>query len=146
VNLNDDVIYRCLRLGALHQRHPGRSRSLVRHHDRLHVRLPVLFYCCHRRHPHSIRGGHIVKRGRDPSCIACERDLEGIVAKSARGRCQSDGRSTSWLKIKNEDYSRDGAALNGRRLYWGGNSQTVPLLNSPALGQKKEFKCSLKLR
>ena len=70
----------------------------------------------------------------------------GIVAKSARGRCQSDGRSTSWLKIKNEDYSRDGAALNGRRLYWGGNSQTVPLLNSPALGQKKEFKCSLKLR
>ena len=63
-----------------------------------------------------------------------------------RGRCRSDGRSTSWLKIKNEDYSRDGAALNGRRLYWGGNSQTVPLLNSPALGQKKEFKCSLKLR
>jgi hypothetical protein len=98
------------------------------------------------RHPHSIRDGHIAKRGRDPYCIACERDLEGIVAKSARGRCQSDGRSTSWLKIKNEDYSRDGAALNGRRLYWGGNSQTVPLLNSPALGQKKEFKCSLKLR
>ena len=96
--------------------------------------------------PHSIGGGHIAKRGRDPYCIACERDLEGIVAKSARGRCQSDGRSTSWLKIKNEDYSRDGAALNGRRLYWGGNSQTVPLLNSPALGQKKEFKCSLKLR
>jgi hypothetical protein len=95
---------------------------------------------------HSIRGGHIAKRGRDPYCIACERDLEGIVAKSARGRCQSDGRSTSWLKIKNEDYSRDGAALNGRRLYWGGNSQTVPLLNSPSLGQKKEFKCSLKLR
>src|SRR6188474_452287 len=72
--------------------------------------------------------------------------FEGIVAKSVRGRCQSDGRSTSWLKIKNEDCSRDGAALNGRRLYWGGNSQTVPLLNSPALGQKKEFKCSLKLR
>jgi hypothetical protein len=75
--------------------------------------------------------------GRDPYCIARERDLEGIVAKSARGRCQSDGRSTSGLKIKNEDYSRDGAALNGRRLYWGGNSQTVPLLNSPALGQKR---------
>src|SRR5262245_21491196 len=36
MNLNDDVVYRCLRLGPLHQRHPGRSRSLVRHHDRLH--------------------------------------------------------------------------------------------------------------
>src|SRR5207249_8969034 len=31
MNLNDDVVYRCLRLGPLHQRHPGRSRSLVRH-------------------------------------------------------------------------------------------------------------------
>src|SRR4051794_8193598 len=36
MNLNDDVVYRCLRLGPLHQRHPGRSGSLVRHHDRLH--------------------------------------------------------------------------------------------------------------
>jgi hypothetical protein len=37
MNLNDDVVYRCLRLGPLHQLHPGRSRSLVRYHDRLHV-------------------------------------------------------------------------------------------------------------
>src|SRR5262249_33554792 len=36
MNLNDDVVYRCLRLGPLHQRHPGRSRSLIRHNDRLH--------------------------------------------------------------------------------------------------------------
>jgi len=36
MNLNDDVVYRCLRLGPLHQRHPGRSRSLVRYHDCLH--------------------------------------------------------------------------------------------------------------
>src|SRR5262249_17293350 len=36
MNLNDDVVYRCLRLGPLHQLHPGRSRSLVRYHDRLH--------------------------------------------------------------------------------------------------------------
>src|SRR5262249_46644326 len=36
MNLNDDVVYRCLRLGPLHQLHPGRSRSLVRHNDRLH--------------------------------------------------------------------------------------------------------------
>jgi hypothetical protein len=36
MNLNDDVVYRCLRLGLLHQRHPGRSRRLVRHNDCLH--------------------------------------------------------------------------------------------------------------
>jgi hypothetical protein len=36
MNLNDDVVYRCLQLGPLHQFHPSRSRSLVRHHDRLH--------------------------------------------------------------------------------------------------------------
>jgi hypothetical protein len=36
MNLNDDVVYRCLRVGPLHQGHPGRSRSLACHHDRLH--------------------------------------------------------------------------------------------------------------
>jgi patatin-related protein len=36
INLNDDVVYRCLRLGPLHQLHSGRSRSLVRYHDCLH--------------------------------------------------------------------------------------------------------------
>src|SRR6185436_16283100 len=37
MNLNDDVVYRCRGLGPLHQLHPGRSRSLVRHNDCLHV-------------------------------------------------------------------------------------------------------------
>src|SRR5215467_7097108 len=36
MNLNNDVVYRPLRLGPLHQLHPGRSRSLIRHHNRLH--------------------------------------------------------------------------------------------------------------
>src|ERR1700756_2809283 len=36
MNVNDDVVYCCLRLGPLHQLHPGRSRSLVRHNDCLH--------------------------------------------------------------------------------------------------------------
>jgi ATP-dependent DNA ligase len=38
--------------------------------------------------------------------LACERDLEGIVAKWARGTYQCDGRGTSWLKIKNPEYSQ----------------------------------------
>ena len=33
--------------------------------------------------------------------LACERDLEGIVAKWSKGSYQCDGRGTSWLKIKN---------------------------------------------
>src|SRR5262245_25957791 len=42
MNLNDNVVYRCLRLGSLHQLHPGRSRGLVRHHDRLHRPPPCV--------------------------------------------------------------------------------------------------------
>jgi ATP-dependent DNA ligase len=36
---------------------------------------------------------------------------EGIVAKWARGTYQGDGRGTSWLKIKNPEYSQ----MAGRR-------------------------------
>jgi hypothetical protein len=42
MNLNNDVVYRCLRLGPLHQLHPGRSRSLISHHDRLHRPPPCV--------------------------------------------------------------------------------------------------------
>src|SRR6516164_9330188 len=58
MNLNNYVVYRRLRLGPLHQLHPGRSGSLIRHHNRLHrsppcveflpVRLPL--------HPLSLDG------------------------------------------------------------------------------------------
>jgi len=36
MNLNDDVVYRCLRLGPFGQFHPRRSRGLILHHDGLH--------------------------------------------------------------------------------------------------------------
>ena len=38
--------------------------------------------------------------------LACEHDLEGIVAKWANGCYQCDGHGTSWLKIKNPHYSQ----------------------------------------
>jgi hypothetical protein len=47
----------------------------------------------------------IARRGRRLFELACERDLEGVIAKFAQGRYVSDGRSTSWLKIKNPEYS-----------------------------------------
>jgi bifunctional non-homologous end joining protein LigD len=42
---------------------------------------------------------------------ACRRDLEGIVGKWRDGRYETDGVSTSWLKIKNPHYSQ----MAGRR-------------------------------
>ena len=41
----------------------------------------------------------IAGRGCDLFRVACERDLEGIVGKWARGTNQTDGRLTSWLKV-----------------------------------------------
>lgn len=48
---------------------------------------------------------HVRGRGSDFFRLACKRDLEGIVAKWARGTYQS-GNGTSWLKIKNPDYTQ----------------------------------------
>ena len=46
------------------------------------------------------------ERGRELFRVACEHDLEGLVAKWATGTYQTDGRRTSWLKIKNPEYTQ----------------------------------------
>jgi bifunctional non-homologous end joining protein LigD len=46
------------------------------------------------------------ERGRDLFRVACQRDLEGIVGKWTGGTYRTDGRATSWLKIKNRDYTQ----------------------------------------
>src|SRR5215475_11192881 len=48
MNLNNDVVYCRLRLGPLHQLRPGRSRSPIRHHNRLHRSPPVSSSCLQR--------------------------------------------------------------------------------------------------
>ena len=48
----------------------------------------------------------VTARGTGLYRVACERDLEGIVAKWSGGTYQADRRSTSWLKIKNPEYSQ----------------------------------------
>jgi bifunctional non-homologous end joining protein LigD len=53
---------------------------------------------------------HVVGRGIDLLTVACDCDLEGIVAKWAGGTYQS-GRRTSWLKVRNPHYSQ----WDGRR-------------------------------
>jgi bifunctional non-homologous end joining protein LigD len=49
---------------------------------------------------------HVVGRGIDLFREACRRDLEGIVGKWRNGRYETDGASTSWVKIKNPAYSQ----------------------------------------
>jgi bifunctional non-homologous end joining protein LigD len=49
---------------------------------------------------------HLARRGCGLYHAACERDLEGIVAKWAKGRYHTDGVQTSWIKIKNPTYSQ----------------------------------------
>jgi bifunctional non-homologous end joining protein LigD len=44
---------------------------------------------------------HIERRGCDLFRVACERDLAGIIANWAHGTYQTEGRRTSWLKVKN---------------------------------------------
>ena len=46
------------------------------------------------------------ERGVDLFRAACERDLEGVVGRWSHGSYQNDGRRTSWLKIKNPEYSQ----------------------------------------
>ncbi len=47
----------------------------------------------------------IAARGIDFFRVACDRDLEGIVGKWAQGTYTTDGRTTSWVKVKNATYS-----------------------------------------
>jgi ATP-dependent DNA ligase len=69
-----------------------RKRRLVRIMPRVESRLLLLVA--------------IPARGERLFELACERDLEGIVAKWSNGTYQCDGRGTSWLKIKNPEYSQ----------------------------------------
>jgi len=41
----------------------------------------------------------ILEKGKELFELACGRDLEGVVGKWAEGTYQSDGGSTSWVKV-----------------------------------------------
>jgi ATP-dependent DNA ligase len=48
----------------------------------------------------------VERRGKGFFRLACDHDLEGIVAKLADGRYHVDGTRTSWVKIKNLRYTQ----------------------------------------
>lgn len=56
--------------------------------------------------PHVLHVDYLPEKGKELFALACEKDLEGIVGKWAQGTYQIDGRSTSWVKIKNPSYSQ----------------------------------------
>jgi bifunctional non-homologous end joining protein LigD len=59
------------------------------------------------------------------------KDLEGIVAKWKRGRYHTDGQTTSWLKVRNPDYSQmDGRheVFAPRRSVWSRSRSARPVL------------------
>jgi ATP-dependent DNA ligase len=65
---------------------------------------------------------HIDARGVDLFRAACEQDLEGIVGKWKDGRDSTDGRMTSWVKIKNRTYSQ----AEGRHEFFEARRQSSP--------------------
>ena len=76
-----------------------RERSLVeRKRELRRVVAPVS--------PHILHVDYLPEKGKELFDLACAKDLEGIVGKWAQGTYQTDGRSTSWVKIKNPSYSQ----------------------------------------
>ena len=65
-----------------------------------------------------MRVADVTPFGRNPPCesscgarlrsvpVACERDLEGLVAKCGPGTYRTHGQATSRLKVKNPDYTQ----------------------------------------
>jgi bifunctional non-homologous end joining protein LigD len=49
---------------------------------------------------------HLAARGTDLYGATCRVDAEGVVAKWSRGSYLADGVTTSWIKVKNPDYSQ----------------------------------------
>lgn len=70
---------------------------------------------------------HVAHRGVKLFEKACQTNCEGIIAKWAEGTDHVDGRTTSWLKIKNPDYSQ----MEGRREVFERRSDVRPRRTSP---------------
>jgi ATP-dependent DNA ligase len=48
---------------------------------------------------------HVEREGSSFFELICQRDLEGIVAKLKHGHYTSDREDSTWIKIKNRNYS-----------------------------------------
>jgi bifunctional non-homologous end joining protein LigD len=87
-----------------------RERPLVERKKILRRLIP-------RRSPFVLFADHIEARGCDFYRLVCARDLEGIVGKWKAAPYRADSPLSSWLKIKNPEYSqaRDRSEMFERR-------------------------------
>jgi hypothetical protein len=91
MNLDDDVVQRCLWFRPLHQRHRGRSGSVIRHDDRLHRALHV----CSTR-PHGLFGStasaaaDLAPRTRDRHPTGARESLVRTLASAEHRRASID--------------------------------------------------------
>ena len=76
-----------------------RGVPLMKRKERLRQVVPVESPCV-------LHVDYLPEKGKELFALACEQDLEGIVGKWAKGTYQDDGRSTSWVKVKNANYSQ----------------------------------------
>ena len=56
--------------------------------------------------PHVLFVDHTQGSGRELFRLACQLDLEGIVAKRANSPYEDNARNPHWIKIKNPAYSQ----------------------------------------
>jgi ATP-dependent DNA ligase len=80
-------------------------------------------YFAFRANDGTIRNDHIAERGCDLLRFSRERDFEGIVGKRTCGTYQTDGRSTSSVKIENPAYSQ---TIGRSELFEQRRSKTKP--------------------
>jgi len=99
-----------------------RDRPLVERKTRLRAILPL-------ESPHLLHVDHLREKGQELFALACENDLEGVVGKWAQGTYQSDGRTTSWVKVKNRTYSQ----AEGRAELFEGERAGRPRARPPEL-------------
>jgi bifunctional non-homologous end joining protein LigD len=76
-----------------------RQLPLIERKRRLRALVPV-------ESPSLLHVDFVPENGKELFELAWERDLEGICGKCAQGIYQDDGRSTSWVKVKNGEYSQ----------------------------------------
>ena len=70
-----------------------RGLPLIERKARLRALVP-------RESPDLLHVDAVPEKGQELFQAACERDLEGVVGKWAQGTYQSDGRATSWVKVR----------------------------------------------
>ncbi len=103
---------RCVRRGVAERR--GSARGAAGRAEDPSARLGS------RQSSYLLHVDFVPEKGTELFALSCEKNLEGVVGKWTPGTYQADGRSTSWVKIKNPAYSQ----AEGRAELFEGKGRT----------------------